>query len=69
MSTKVLLIGSNPSCASTDNSPFLASTRSRMLLDEWFKDLDVDVHFCNVSYQKKEGNKPLTAQEIKRQSS
>jgi len=60
----VIVIGSNPSVASPNCSPFHASTRSRMVLDEWFGDAHTDIIPLNVSDQKKEGNRPLTRNEI-----
>lgn len=62
---KVLLIGSNPSVRSPDNSPFHANTRSRIILDAWFKDLQGHTKaFINVSDTVKADNKPLTGKEI-----
>jgi len=63
---KVLLIGSNPSVKSPDNSEFHPDTRSRAVIDEWFKDIhDVSMSFINVVDYKKPGNKPLSVREIK----
>lgn len=61
----ILLIGSNPSIRSPDNSPFHAATRSRMILDEWFADLQGHMKaFINVTDIVKADNKPLTGSEI-----
>ena len=63
--SKTLLIGSNPSNKSPDNSPFHVSTRSRSIVDEWFKEIDTqDRVFLNISNEKKEGNKALNMKEI-----
>lgn len=61
----ILLIGSNPSIRSPDNSPFHAQTRSRIILDQWFADLHGHTRaFINVTEMVKEDNKPLTGSEI-----
>lgn len=63
---KVLLVGSNPSVRSPDNSGFHVSTRSRMVIDNWFSDIqDVELTFINIVDYKKEGNKSLSVSEIK----
>lgn len=62
---RVILVGSNPSEKSPDCSPFHASTRSRTVVDGWFKDMDVDVHFINVCDRKRSGNRPLKVSEIR----
>lgn len=62
---KILLIGSNPSHKSPDNTPFHASTRSRIILDAWFRDIECQMSFMNVSDQKTDNNKPLTRRQIR----
>jgi len=57
---KTLLIGSNPSIQSPDCSPFHVSTRSRTVIDAWFKGIDTEIIYMNVCDLKMPGNKPLT---------
>lgn len=65
MKHKILIVGSNPSIKSPDQSAFHPSTRSRMVLDGWFKDFEIeDMAFINISNEKKENNKPLSKSEI-----
>ena len=61
------IIGSNPSEASPDNTPFHKGTRSRKTIDSWFSNVDYDykLKFANIVNYKKPGNKPLTTTEIK----
>lgn len=63
--TRVVLVGSNPSNKSPDNSPFHISTRSRMIVDEWFRDIDCDLSFMNICEYKTIDNKPLTRKQIR----
>ena len=60
-----MLVGSNPSRRSPDNSVFHASTRSRMTVDAWFRDIECQISFTNVSREKTENNRPLTVREIR----
>jgi hypothetical protein len=62
---KVLCLGSNPSEASPDVSAFHPNTRSRVILDRWFKDLDVDIHYGNIRDQSTPKNRSLRVSEIK----
>jgi uracil-DNA glycosylase len=62
---RVILIGSNPSEKSPDNSPFHPSTRSRMTVDAWFSDLDIDIRFENVCQETRPGNRRIRVSEIK----
>lgn len=62
---RVVIVGSNPSVRSPDNSPFHASTRSRMILDEWFRDITCDIMFENICDYKMPGNKSLTRSQIR----
>jgi hypothetical protein len=60
----VLIIGSNPSQKSPDTSAFHPSTKSRKIIDSWFKDIPVDISFTNVIDRPTEKNRPLTQNEI-----
>ena len=62
---RVVLVGSNPSEKSPDNTAFHAATRSRMAVDGWFDDLDVEIHFINVCDRTRPGNRPLRVSEIR----
>lgn len=64
MKTKVLIVGSNPSVKSPDLSPFHGSTRSRMVIDQWFDGIDAEIHFMNLIDETRPGNKPLSRSEI-----
>jgi uracil-DNA glycosylase len=63
---KVLCLGSNPGNASPDITPFHEMTRSRKVLESWFKDLDVEIYFANVAEFKTPNNRPLNMTEIKK---
>ena len=63
----VCIVGSNPSQASVDNTPFHEGTKSRKTIDSWFEP-DEEVFylkFMNVVNYKKVDNKALTTKEIK----
>ena len=62
---RVILIGSNPSEKSPDNSPFHPSTRSRAFIETWFDGIDTEIHFENVCDRKRSGNRPMKVSEIK----
>ena len=62
---KVILVGSNPSEKSPDNSPFHIDTRSRIIIDEWFRDIPCQISFINICPEKTPGNKPLTHKSIR----
>jgi uracil-DNA glycosylase len=62
---KILFVGSNPGNASPDCSAFHPTSRSRIVLDSWLKDLDVEAAYINVYDQKTENNKPLSIRQIK----
>ncbi len=64
MKTKVLLIGCNPSVKSPDNTPFHASTRSRIIIDRWFQGIDADISFMNLTDEKRSGNRAFTRKEL-----
>jgi hypothetical protein len=61
---KTVLIGSNPSNQSPDCSPFHMSTRSRTVVDAWFKGIDTEIIYMNICDLKMPGNKPLTRKQI-----
>lgn len=62
----VLIVGSNPSNASHDNSAFAVGTKSRATIDSWFdNDNDYLMKYVNIVDYKTAGNKPLTRAEIK----
>lgn len=61
---KVVVVGSNPSIKSPDLSPFHTSTRSRMVIDQWFSQIDAEIHFVNLIDETRPGNRPLTRSEI-----
>jgi len=62
----IMFVGSNPSTASPDNSPFHKGTKSRQTIDGWFKGADFNYHcaFANIINYKKQDNKKLTKSEI-----
>ena len=62
---RVVLVGSNPSQRSPDNSPFHISTRSRIIVDEWFRDMGCEISFMNICEEKTQDNKPLTQKQIR----
>lgn len=62
---QIILIGSNPSTKSVNNSPFHPSTKSGQLIRKWFLDLDVNLNFTNVSNEPTEGNRALRVAEIR----
>lgn len=62
---KVLIIGSNPSQKSPDETPFHKSTQSRTILDKWFDGWDVEFTFTNVSSTPTDNNRPLRVSEIR----
>lgn len=62
----VVVVGSNPSTASYDNSAFAKGTKSRATIDSWFNDGgDYFIKYRNIVNYKKIDNKPLTKAEIK----
>jgi hypothetical protein len=62
---KVLIVGSNPSQKSPDNSPFHKNTASFKRVSGWFSHLNVELHFINLVDEKTENNKQLTKTQIK----
>jgi uracil-DNA glycosylase len=62
---KVLFVGSNPASASPDNTAFHPSSKTRLKLDKWLVDLDVERVFVNVADYKTPNNRPLSSREIR----
>ena len=62
---KVICVGSNPSGASPDSSPFHSGTKSRMIVDRWFEGMDADISFINIRDEKTPKNRPLRVSEIR----
>jgi hypothetical protein len=62
----VLVVGSNPSQKSPDNSPFHESTASYRRIVSWFKNHSpLNIKFINLVDEKTEGNKPLKKSKIR----
>ena len=63
----VCIVGSNPSQASVDNTPFHKGTKSRKTIDSWFEKDDGTYYltFENIVDYKTVDNKPLKKSEIK----
>ena len=63
----ILFIGTNPSNASNVNTAFDESTRSGQILSSWAEGLTPGTlqYFLNVTSQKTQNNRPLSAREIK----
>ena len=62
---KILLVGSNPSNSSPDDSPFHPSTKSRKFIDRIFYGLDVELHYSNLFDYKTQNNKSISKKELK----
>lgn len=62
---KVLLVGSNPSSKSPDETPFHPDTKSRQFVDRWFEGEGWTVAYENLVDFKTKNNKPLSAKQIK----
>jgi hypothetical protein len=61
----VIVVGSNPSTASFDNSAFAKGTKSRTTIDSWFEDgNNYRIQYTNVVDYKKVNNKALSKSEI-----
>lgn len=61
----VIVVGSNPSTASFDNSAFAKGTKSRATIDSWFQDgNNYRIKYTNVVDYKKVNNKALSKSEI-----
>ena len=63
--TEVLLVGSNPSERSLDNSAFHVETKSRQTIDTWFSGKSVNLKFENVSSSVTNRNRSLNVSEIR----
>lgn len=63
--TTVILVGSNPSSRSPNNTPFDPSVKSAKVLSAWIRGIDAEFLFMNVSDLKTDGNKPLSSSQIK----
>lgn len=62
----IVLVGSNPSTASLDDSAFAPGTRSRKILNGWLQGIDATFNFINICNEKTYQNKPLSIAEIKK---
>lgn len=62
---RVIVVGSNPSVKSPDNSPLHPSTRSRMIVDQWFRDIPCQIIPLNICNEKTTGNDSLTRKQIR----
>jgi uracil-DNA glycosylase len=62
MVKRVLIVGSNPSNSSPDESPFHEGTKSRKTIEAWIQGLDIEVHYINVVNSKLD--KPPTQEMI-----
>jgi hypothetical protein len=61
----IALVGTNPSNRSPDNSAFHPDTRSRKIIDSWFKDIQADLFFFNIHKHPTENNRPLRTSEMR----
>lgn len=63
--TYVVIVGSNPSNKSPDDSAFHPSTKSRQTVDKWFEGIDeYDISYINLVDKKTDSNKPLKVTDI-----
>ena len=62
---RILIVGSNPSNASPDCSGFHITTKSRVVVERWLKDIECQIEYTNVATYKTKNNKPLTVKQIK----
>ena len=62
---KIVFVGSNPSNASTTDTPFHGSAKSSQILAQWTKDLVGVITYVNVLDQKTDSNRPLKTSEIR----
>ncbi len=63
--TEIILVGSNPSEASPDNSAFHPCTKSRKFIDRIFAGSCYSVSYMNLIDHKTDNNKPISKSEIK----
>ena len=61
---KVLLVGSNPSNKSPDNSAFHRDTKSRKFVDKWFEGEGWNIAYDNLVSFKTNNNKQLSVAQI-----
>lgn len=64
---QLIIVGSNPSSASPDCSPFHPTTKSRQFIDKLFNGSDYELTYVNLVDYKTDGNKPLSNKVIKSQ--
>ena len=62
---QLIIVGSNPSSASPDCSPFHPTTKSRQFIDKLFNGSSYELTYINLVDYKTEGNKPLSNKVIK----
>lgn len=61
---KIMVVGSNPSNRSPDNSAFSVHTQSGKIIREWFSDIE-GVYFFNVLDEPTPNNRHLKISEIR----
>lgn len=61
----IILLGSNPSVSSPDDSPWNVSVRSSKILMSWIEGIDAEFVFLNVSDEKTKNNKSLSKAQVK----
>jgi hypothetical protein len=64
-SIKLLLVGTNPSSSSPDNSAFHPSTKSRKFIDKIFEDQYFNISYINLIDYKTEKNRPISITELR----
>jgi hypothetical protein len=62
---QLIIVGSNPSSASPDCSPFHPTTKSRQFIDKLFKHSNYELTYVNLVDYKTDDNKPLSNKVIK----
>ena len=62
---EIVLVGSNPSQTSPDNSAFHPSTKSRKFIDRIFAGSGYNMTYMNLIDHKTDNNKPISKSEIK----
>lgn len=66
MKNSILIVGSNPSQSSPDNSAFNKSTKSYKTIMSWFSDLNnIELNFANLVDEKTDNNKQLSKSKIR----
>ena len=61
----IVLVGSNPSRVSPDNSAFHSSTKSRKFIDSIFANHDYEISYINLIDYKTPNNRPISRSEIR----